>query len=46
MNDLKKKIKEKISELGFDVIGFTEPTIDKKAKAEYKEYLEKIIMVK
>jgi len=41
MNDLKKKIKEKISELGFDVIGFTEPTIDKKAKAEYREYLEK-----
>ena len=41
MNDLKKKIKEKISKLGFDVIGFTEPTVDKKAKAEYRKYLEK-----
>ena len=29
MNDLKKKIRKKIINLGFDVIGFTKPIVEK-----------------
>ncbi len=41
MKNLKKKINKKISELGFDVIGYTQPTVDTKTRIEYKEFLKK-----
>ena len=41
MMNLKKKINNKISELGFDVIGYTQPIVDTKTKMEYREFLKK-----
>ena len=46
MMNLKKKINNKISELGFDVIGYTQPIVDTKTKMEYREFLKKKFMVK
>ena len=46
MKNLKKKINKKISELGFDVIGYTQPTVDTKTRIEYKKFLKKNFMVK
>ena len=42
MINLKKKINNKISKLGFDVIGFTQPIVDIKTKIEYRQFLKKI----
>ena len=41
MINLKKKINNKISKLGFDVIGFTQPIVDIKTKIEYRQFLKK-----
>ena len=43
MKNLKKKINKKISELGFDVIGYTQPTVDTKTRIEYKKFFKKKI---
>ena len=40
MMNLKKKINNKIFELGFDVIGYTQPIVDTKTKMEYREFLK------
>ena len=40
MMNLKKKINNKISKLGFDVIGYTQPIVDTKTKMEYREFLK------
>ena len=46
MNDLKKKNKKKIINLGFDVIGFTKPIVEKSPRTNSKNLLIKIIMEK
>ena len=43
MMNLKKKINNKISKLGFDVIGYTQPIVDTKTKMEYREFFKKKI---
>ena len=44
--NLKKNINSKISELGFDVVGYTKPVVDIKTRMEYKEFLKRNFMVK
>ena len=39
--NLKKNINSKISELGFDVVGYTKPVVDIKTRMEYKKFLKK-----
>ena len=46
MMNLKKNINSKISELGFDVVGYTKPVVDIKTRMEYKKFLKKNFMVK
>ena len=41
MNDLKKKIRKKIINLGFDVIGFTKPIVEKRSSDQFKEFIDK-----
>ena len=41
MMNLKKKINNKISLLGFDVIGYSQPIVDSKTKIEYRKFLKK-----
>jgi len=41
MNNLKKKIRKKIIDLGFDIIGFTKPIVEKKCSDEFKEFIDK-----
>ena len=41
MEELKKKLKKKISDQGFDVFGFTAPNVDKITKKNYNEFLRK-----
>ena len=38
--NLEKSIKNKAFEVGFDVVGFTDPTIDKQLKSNLIQYLE------
>lgn len=41
MNDLKKKLEDNIFQHGFDVVGYSPPTVDKRAKKEYLYFLNK-----
>ncbi len=41
MKDLKKIIKSKILDYGFDIIGFSKPKVEKKTQERYLEFLHK-----
>jgi len=41
MKNIKKNITKKIKQLGFDVVGFTEPNVDKTTSKNYIKFLEK-----
>lgn len=41
MKDFKKKIIKKIHAIGFDVVGFTKPSVDEITKKKYLEFLNK-----
>ena len=41
MNDFKKNLENYIFQHGFDVVGYSSPSVDKKAKEEYLSFLNK-----
>ena len=41
MDILKKKIKKKILDLGFDLVGFSNPDVDQDTSIKFKKYLNK-----
>ena len=40
MEELKKKLQKRIYDLGFDVIGFSKPYVEKKTRRKYLEFLD------
>ena len=41
MDSVKKKIKKKILDLGFDLVGFSDPHVDEDTSIKLKKYLNK-----